>query len=93
MVYMGVGPGIALMVATVGKSERYLIDVANWCLEIIEICCCVVWSLALSRAGEVFPYVPKIISDEELARREEAHQAVFSVLREEFPLPELISKR
>lgn len=91
--YIGLAPGIALMLSTVGQRQRYLVDAANWALEITEICCCLGWTLALSQAGEAFPVVPKTISDEELAIREQAHQAVFSVLREELSLPELMVRR
>lgn len=90
--YIGFAPGIALMFSTVGKSYQYLGDAANWGLEIIEICCCILWIFALNRAGEVFPYVPKTISDEELARIDRDYQEVFHVMREQFPLPEILPK-
>ncbi len=80
------------MFSTVAKSQRFLGDIANWALEITEICCCVLWSLALNGAGEAFPHVPKSISDEELARIDYDYQQVFNVLREEFPLPEIMPK-
>jgi hypothetical protein len=88
--YVGFAPGLALLLSTVGKSDRYIADVANWLLEITEICCCLLWSFALTQAGEAFPYVPKAMSDEELARIEREYQDVFAVLREEFPLPEIM---
>ena len=42
--YIGFAPGIALMFSTVAKNQRFLGDIANWALEIIEICCCVLWA-------------------------------------------------
>jgi hypothetical protein len=90
--YVGFAPGIALLLSTVGKSERYMGDAANWGLEITEICCCLLWSFVLNAAGEAFPYVPKTISDEELARIDRNYQSVFHVLREQFPLPEIMPK-
>jgi hypothetical protein len=90
--YMGFAPGMALMFSTVGNSEHYLGDMANWGLELTEICCCVLWSFALNQAGEAFPYVPKTVSDEELAAIDHDYQDVFNVLREQFPLPEVMRK-
>jgi hypothetical protein len=90
--YVGFAPGIALMVSTVGKSQRGILDAANWGLEITEIGCCLLWSFALNRAGEASPYVPKTISDEELVRIDRDYQNVFNVLREQFPQPEVMPR-
>lgn len=90
--YMGFAPGIALMFSTVGQNQRYLGDIANWGLELAEICCCVLWSFALNQAGEAFPYLPKTVSDEELAVVDRQYQDVFNVLREEFPLREVMHR-
>ncbi|MGA8025975.1 MAG: hypothetical protein WB992_02440 [Bryobacteraceae bacterium] len=90
--YIGFAPGIALMFSTVGKSQRFMVDAANWGLEITEIACCVFWCVALNQSGEVFPYVPKTISDEQLALIDRDYQEAFNVLRTEFPLPEIIPK-
>lgn len=90
--YAGLAPGMALMVSTVGESQRYLGDAANWGLEITEIACCLLWSCVLNEAGEATPYLPKTISNEELARIDHDYKEVFKVLREEIPLPEIMPK-
>lgn len=90
--YIGFAPGVALLFSTVGKSQKYMVDAANWGLEIAEICCCILWSVALTRAGEAFPYVRKTISDGELAGIDRDYQEVFAVLRQEFPFPEVMRK-
>jgi hypothetical protein len=90
--YIGFAPGMALMFSTVGKGQRFMVDVANWTLEITEICCCLCWTLVMTRAGENAPDVPKTISAEELACIDRDYQEVFSVLREQFPLSEIMRK-
>ena len=88
--YIGFAPGIALMFSTVSTKQRSWVDAANWGLEVAEICCSLLWSLALTRVGETFPYVPKTISDEQLARIDSDYQEVFQTLRKEYPLAELM---
>jgi hypothetical protein len=90
--YIGFAPGVALMFSTVGKDRRFMIDVANWALEITEIGCCMFWIFALNQAGEAWPYLPKTVSDEELIVINRYYEDVFAILREQFPLPELMRK-
>jgi hypothetical protein len=46
----------------------------------------------LNQAGEAWPYLPKTVSDEELIVINRYYEDVFSILREQFPLPELMRK-
>ena len=91
-IYVGVGPGVALMLSTVGKNQLYVADIANRGLEIIETLCCCVWVLVLKRNSELVPDVGPTMSDEEFERIDRDYQEVFKVLREEFRLPRFFSK-
>jgi hypothetical protein len=90
--YIGFAPGIALIFSTVAKNQRHLGDLANWGLEITEIGCCVLWCVALNRAGEAFPYVPKTISDAELVTIDRDYERVFGALRDEVALPKIMRR-
>jgi hypothetical protein len=91
-IYIGVAPGVALMLSTVGKNQRYMVDMANWSLETIETLCCCVWALVLKRSSELVRDVTSTMSDEEFERIDREYQEVFKVLREEFRLPKFFTK-
>jgi hypothetical protein len=91
-IYIGVAPGVALMLSTVGKNQRYMADIANWSLETIEILSCCVWALVLKRSGELVQDVTSTMSDQEFERIDREYQEVFKVLREEFRLPKVFTK-
>jgi hypothetical protein len=91
-IYIGVAPGITLMLSTFGKNQRYMVDIANWALEIVETLCCCVWAMVLTRSSELVPDITPAMSNEEFERIDREYQEVFKVLREEFRLRKFFTK-
>jgi hypothetical protein len=78
------------MFSTVGIDNgrvRYIVFCLN---EVAEIGCFVLWMLVLTPSGEAFEYVPKSTSNGELERIDAGYKNVFSALRENYPLREVI---